>query len=79
MGRVLQEVQRLVLTNEGSKMYMAKAIAAFIGAVVTALLGLSVIPVTGAAHTWLTIIMALATAVMTYAVPNRTGVTSVVP
>jgi hypothetical protein len=52
-------------------MYMAKAIASFIGALVTALLGLSVIPVDGPAHTWLTIIAALATAVFTYAVPNR--------
>lgn len=55
-------------------MYMAKAIASFIGAIVTALLGLSVIPVEGPAHVWLTIIMALATAVITYAVPNRTSV-----
>lgn len=55
-------------------MYMAKAIAAFIMAMVTALLGLSVIPVVGPAHTWLTVIAALATAVVTYAVPNRTPV-----
>lgn len=59
-------------------MYMAKAIAAFIMALVTALLGLSVIPVVGQAHTWLTIIAALATAVVTYAVPNR-GTTVPVP
>lgn len=60
-------------------MYMAKAIAAFIGALVTALLGLDVIPVTGPIHTWLTIIMALATAVITYAVPNRNSVSVPVP
>lgn len=58
-------------------MYMAKAIASFIGAVITALLGLDVIPVTGTAHTWLTIISALVTAVITYAVPNS-GTTTVV-
>ena len=51
-------------------MSMAKAIAAFIGAIITALLGLSVIPVAGTAHTILTILSALATAVVTYTVPN---------
>jgi len=62
-------------------MYMAKAVAAFIGAVVTALLGLAVFPVEGSVRTWLTIISVVATAVVTYAVPNRgaTVVDRVVP
>lgn len=54
-------------------MYMAKAIAAFIGAVVTALLASDTIPVDGEWGRWLTIISVIATAVATYAVPNRGG------
>lgn len=49
----------------------AKAWIALMGAMVTALLGLSVIPVVGGWHTGLTIASALLTALVTYAVPNR--------
>jgi hypothetical protein len=55
----------------------AKAWVALVGAIVTALLGLSVIPVTGGWHTGLTIASAILTALATYAIPNRG--TSVVP
>lgn len=51
--------------------FAAKAWIALIGSVVTALLGLSVIPVVGTWHTVLTIISAVLTALTTYAVPNR--------
>lgn len=51
-------------------MNTAKAIIAFLGAMVTALLGLGVIPTEGNWHTILTIIAALATAFMTWRVPN---------
>jgi len=58
-----------------------KAWVSLFGAVVTALLGLQVIPVTGTWHTALTIIAAIVTAVSTYAAPNRgtTVVDRVVP
>lgn len=59
-------------------MYMAKAIAAFIGTVVTALFAAEVIPTVGVWHEVLTIASVVATAVTTYAVPNRNGVTTVV-
>ena len=49
----------------------AKAYVALLGAIVTALLGLSVIPVVGTWHTALTIVSAILTAIVTYAVPNR--------
>lgn len=49
----------------------AKAWVALVGAILTALLGLDVIPVVGAWHTALTIASAIVTAVVTYAVPNR--------
>lgn len=49
----------------------AKAWISLIGALVTALLGLSVIPVEGTWHTGLTIASAILTALVTYAVPNR--------
>lgn len=52
-------------------MTAAKMWASLIGAILTALLGLSVIPVEGAWHTWLTVFSAIATAVATYAIPNR--------
>lgn len=52
-------------------MTMAKAVAAFIASVVTALLASDVIPTTGDWNVWLGLIGALATAVVTYAVPNR--------
>lgn len=59
-------------------MYMAKAIAAFISLVVTALVAApDVVPVTGTFHLVITIIAILAGAVTTYAVPNRP--TSVLP
>lgn len=62
-------------------MTMAKAIAAFIGAMITALLGTGTIPVASSWQVWLSVISALATAVVTYAVPNRgtTLVRNVVP
>lgn len=49
----------------------AKAWVALLGAMLTALLGLDVIPVQGTWHTGLTIASALVTAIITYAVPNR--------
>lgn len=49
----------------------AKAWVALLGANCTALLGLSVIPVTGGWHTGLTIAAAICTSVLTYAIPNR--------
>lgn len=52
-------------------MYMAKAIAAFVGTVVTALFAASIIPVTGTWHVAFTVISILVTAITTYAVPNR--------
>jgi hypothetical protein len=52
-------------------MYMAKAIAAFIGTVITALFAAEVIPTVGVWHTILTVASIIATAVTTYAVPNR--------
>jgi len=52
-------------------MSAAKAWVALLGAIVTALLGLSVIPAAGAWHTALTIVAAVCTAVLTYVVPNQ--------
>jgi hypothetical protein len=52
-------------------MYMAKAVAAFIGTVITALFAAGVIPTVGTWHIILTIASIVATAVTTYAVPNR--------
>ena len=49
----------------------AKAWIALLGSIITALLGLSVIPVVGVWHTVLTIAAAVITALTTYAVPNR--------
>jgi hypothetical protein len=59
----------------------AKAYVALLGAILTALLGLDVIPVVGTWHTILTIASAIVTAIVTYAVPNRgaTVVDRVVP
>lgn len=58
-----------------------KAWISLFGAVVTALLGLQVIPVTGTWHVALTVVSAIITAVLTYAFPNQGGnvVTRVVP
>jgi hypothetical protein len=52
-------------------MYMAKAVAAFLGTVITALFAAEVIPTVGVWHTVLTVMSIIATAVTTYAVPNR--------
>lgn len=52
-------------------MYMAKAVAAFVGTVITALFAAGVIPTVGVWHTVLTVASIIATAVTTYAVPNR--------
>lgn len=49
----------------------AKAWVSLVGAILTALLGLSVIPVVGTWHTALTVASAILTAVVTYAIPNR--------
>lgn len=49
----------------------AKAWIALIGAIITGLLGLDVIPVVGIWHNILTIASAIVTAIVTYAVPNR--------
>jgi hypothetical protein len=51
--------------------YTAKAIAAFIGAIVTALLASGIIPVDGTLQTVLTLISIIATAVATYNVRNN--------
>lgn len=51
-----------------------KAWIALFGSVLTALLGLSVIPITGTWHVTLTILSAIVTAVSTYAARN-TGTT----
>ena len=48
----------------------AKAWVALAGAIVTALLGLSIIPVAGSWHTGLTVASVILTALVTYAVPN---------
>jgi hypothetical protein len=60
-------------------MTAAKAVAALIGAIVTALLGLSIIPVVGVWHTALTIIAAICTALVTYAIPNSPAGVRVLP
>lgn len=52
----------------------AKAWIALIGAIITGLLGLDVIPVVGVWHTILTIGAAIVTAIVTYAVPNQPAV-----
>jgi hypothetical protein len=52
-------------------LYAAKAYAALIGSVVTALLGTQVIPVEGAWHIGLTIASVILTAVATYEIPNK--------
>lgn len=52
-------------------MSVAKMWAAMLGSIVTALLGLGTIPVTGTWHLWLTILAAICTGIVTYAVPNR--------
>lgn len=57
----------------------AKAWVALIGAILTGLLGLDVIPVVGIWHTILTIASAIVTAIITYAVPNRPTSTTIVP
>lgn len=61
-------------------MYMAKAIAAFVSLVVTALVSADgIIPVAGTVHLVLSIVSIIAGAVTTYAVPNRTAVSRYVP
>lgn len=53
-------------------MYMAKAIAAFVSLVITALVSApDVVPVTGTVHLVIAIVAILAGAVTTYAIPNR--------
>lgn len=52
-------------------MYAAKAIAAFVGAIVTALLASGKIPVDGIWQIILTIISIIATAITTYQVRNN--------
>jgi hypothetical protein len=53
-------------------MYMAKAIAAFVSLVVTALVSApDIIPVAGTVHLVISIIAIVAGAVTTYAIPNR--------
>jgi hypothetical protein len=52
----------------------AKAWVGLLGAVVTALLGLDIISVDGSWHKALTIIAAVCTAVLVYAVPNQPAV-----
>lgn len=52
-------------------MYAAKAVAAFIGAIVTALLASGLIPVTGNWQTVLTLVSIVCTAIATYGVRNN--------
>lgn len=52
-------------------MVAAKAWVALIGSIITALLGLDVIPTVGPWHVILTIGAAICTAIMTFQVPNR--------
>ena len=52
-------------------MYAAKTYAAFLGAVLTALLASGLIPVEGAIQTVLTILSVVATAVATYNAKNN--------
>lgn len=56
-----------------------KAWISLFGAILTALLGLSVIPVTGTWHTTLTILSAIVTAIATYAARNAGTPISPVP
>lgn len=58
-------------------MTAAKAVAAFILAVITALFASGTIPIPQSWQLWLGLIGAVATAITTYAVPNR-GTTMVV-
>jgi hypothetical protein len=55
----------------------AKAWISLLGSIITALLGLSVLPLSGGLHTGLTVASAVLTAVITYSVRN--GETPVVP
>lgn len=60
-------------------MYMAKAIAAFVMLVVTAIIAApDVVPVQGTVKLVLSIVSIIAGAVITYAVPNRPSSTTVV-
>lgn len=59
-------------------MYMAKAVAAFIGSFLTTLFATGIIPVDSTWQIWLGLLGTLSTAVVTYAVPNR-GTTVPVP
>jgi hypothetical protein len=57
-----------------------KAWVSLIGSILTMLLGLSIIPVTGVWHTTLTVASAICTAIATYAVRNAGTISSsVVP
>lgn len=51
--------------------YAAKAYAALVGSIITALFGAQVIPVEGAWHIGLTIASVIMTAVATFEIPNR--------
>lgn len=52
-------------------MYAAKAIAALIGTILTALFAAQIIPVSGVWYVILTVASIVATAVTTYQVPNK--------
>jgi uncharacterized membrane protein len=52
-------------------MVAAKAWIALVGGIITALLGLDVIPTIGVWHTVLTIAAAICTSVLTYSIPNK--------
>lgn len=52
-------------------MIAAKAWVALVGSIVTALLGLDVIPVVGPWHVALTVISATCTSILTWAIPNK--------
>jgi hypothetical protein len=52
-------------------MFMAKAIAAFVMTVITGVTASDIAPFTGTVHLVMTLIAVVATAVVTYAVPNR--------
>lgn len=60
-------------------MYAAKAVAAFVMLIITALVSApGIVPVTGTVHLVLSIISIIAGAIVTYAVPNRGTPTTVV-
>lgn len=59
-------------------MTVAKAVAAFIGGLITWLLASGTIPIPGNWQFWLGLVGAICTAIITYAVPNKPATATVV-